>query len=98
MDKHTQGPWTSDKAGGVIAADGFSVGIAFQKASTRVEYEEGGWLERDAVANARLMAAAPELLEALRELLDSMDANGSCQYETLRAAGRDAIARAEGAA
>jgi hypothetical protein len=49
-------------------------------------------------ADAALISAAPDLLQALRELLDGMDANGSCQYEILRAAGRDAIARAEGRA
>lgn len=46
-------------------------------------------------ANASLIAAAPDLLAALRDLLDALDANGSAAYEMLRAAGRDAIAKVE---
>lgn len=46
--------------------------------------------------NAPLFAAAPDLLNALIDLLDSMDANGSCQYEMLRASARAAIAKATG--
>lgn len=94
MNKHTPGPWASDNVGAVIGADGFSVGIAFQRASTRVEYEEGGWLERDAVANARLMAAAPDLLEALESLLSYHDKCGVDSSHGDKA--RSAIAKAKG--
>ena len=46
------------------------------------------------IANARLMASAPELLEMLIELLDAM---GNCDSEIENAA-RAAIAKATGAA
>lgn len=45
-----------------------------------------------------IVSQRDDLMLALRELLDSMDANGSCQYEMLRAAGRDVIAMVEGGA
>lgn len=47
-------------------------------------------------ANASLIAAAPDLYEALQSLLDALDDNGSCQYEALRELGRDALAKSRG--
>lgn len=35
-------------------------------------------------------------LEALEELLDALDANGSCQYESLRDEAREALENARG--
>lgn len=35
-------------------------------------------------------------LEALEELLDELDENGSCQYETLREEAREALEKARG--
>lgn len=57
--KHTKGPWhTGGKDDRVIyAADGYAVGNANVFHSKH---------EGDEEANARLMAAAPELLEALQ--------------------------------
>ena len=47
-------------------------------------------------ANAHLIAAAPELYDSLKALLDALDDNGSCQYEALREEGRDALAKSRG--
>lgn len=35
-------------------------------------------------------------LEALEELLDALDENGSCQYETLREEAREALEKTRG--
>ena len=51
----------------------------------------------EATANARLMAAAPDLLAALRDLLDEADLNEVDEYTAPKVeAARAAIARATG--
>lgn len=50
-------------------------------------------------ANARLIAAAPEMLAACRGLLDALESMGALDHPDLRsdvAATRDAVARATG--
>jgi hypothetical protein len=54
MNKHTAGPWK--------ASQGFDVGV--YGCGYRVALMTSGEVNRD-MANARLIAAAPELLEAL---------------------------------
>ena len=61
MDKHTEGPWSKD--GTEIRGAYASSGIV----AVTPTIEDGGVIER--VTNARLIAAAPELLEAVRDLL-----------------------------
>lgn len=96
--KHTPGPWI------VREGDEWTNSIVTREGELPngepAYWEVASYNRRrsEAEANARLIAAAPELLSALLELLDSMDANGSCQYEMLRAAGRDVIAMVEGGA
>jgi len=84
--KHTQGPWRVSGA----ALDGFIPimapgGVIVALLST---------LSSETIANACLIAAAPELLEALSEFITSADA-GHVSVETDRKA-RAAIAKAEG--
>jgi hypothetical protein len=75
MDKHTPGPWAHHPEDNIITAAGAGriTLIEFQARSLYVSIEE-----RD--ANARLIAAAPDLLEALRsarlELWRLLDAKG----------------------
>jgi hypothetical protein len=57
--KHTKGPWTYDETYGLIMA-GETIEVAACHAG------RGG----DAKANARLIAAAPEMLELIEELAD----------------------------
>lgn len=59
---HTPGPWTMNKYDELVAPDGRRIvvwgsGIAFGQRSDETE------------ANARLIAAAPELLEMLKDVL-----------------------------
>jgi len=75
--KHTRGPWQyrqreNDDWGFVRSADGWLVAVAKDSSVPFKAY--GAYRERKEdpfEANARLIAAAPELLLALQELLDA---------------------------
>jgi hypothetical protein len=94
--QHTPGPWQRSgvriKLGAEdclqVGPDGFA--IAFLPIGNRPMEQAG------AIADARLIAAAPELLEALRLLLAFADRNGidGDDYRLARAA----IAKATGSA
>lgn len=64
--KHTPGPWTFD--GDNPANQGFDVALSDGGAIATAYYCEDGEGRDEAEANARLIAAAPELLAALKEL------------------------------
>ena len=65
-DKHTPGPWRYNEYGHICSGIKF-IGIACHR-----EYDNGIVVnEFPYLANARLMAAAPELLEALKELYNA---------------------------
>lgn len=88
MSNHTPGPWRTD--GWTIIA-GNAINIAY----TRTAIAER---EEEQQANARLIAAAPDLLAALLELLrlwdeDDMD---QCVYDRAESLARAAIAKAVG--
>lgn len=73
MSKHTPGPWT------VGTADAPSRGPRRESLDelSRGQYNVFPLPEDDEVqANARLIAAAPELLEALEYMLDACEAHG----------------------
>jgi hypothetical protein len=86
MNKHTPGPWRYDYAPGfcgeLLAANG----------TTLAEF-----VSEPSEANARLIAAAPELLEALQGLLRGI-ANGPDEANAamLVAKARDAVNKATG--
>jgi hypothetical protein len=88
---YTPGPWkvkTTDYAGRYVLFNDIVRG--------RVPKDFGDEDE----ANARLIAAAPDLLEALKDTRDCLAAHGYCsrwEREVLRLAGT-AISKAEGAA
>ena len=94
---HTRGPWHVSKSGaGVLAV------YAKRRQSPVCVF---GNLSDDlapdfptAEANARLIAAAPELLAALRWIAEHGDtgAGGRPAYHDMRAHARAAIAKAEG--
>jgi hypothetical protein len=83
MSSHTPGSWTWDHSirGGVIVCDMNADAIAILGSK---EYPS-------VMANARLIAAAPELLEALKSILDDRR-----NVIHVRTEARAAIARAEG--
>ncbi|HGW5815188.1 hypothetical protein [Pseudomonas aeruginosa] len=98
MSKHTPGPWGQDKWGSLQTEGGQDVllrGITTISAGSDERIAE-------AEANTRLIAAAPELLEALiameREKSDYMTRNnlGDPAIETTNKLARAAIAKATG--
>ena len=73
MSAHTKGPWAIDW--NVSRIDVFSSDAATLIAIIRRSTPSDG-IDADARANARLIAAAPELLEALCDLAESVRAAG----------------------
>jgi hypothetical protein len=97
MSKHTPGPWAvlpeeCDKA--YIRIRGTTLGDRYKIANVITPMYEGVH-EREAMetrANARLIAAAPELLEALKRIKETGVFVGAIAQEMMDTA----IARAEG--
>ena len=84
MSKHTPGPWwNSDLEVGTVPM--MMVKVAKVSGAT---YEE-------ALANARLIASAPELLKVLEKMVEIWEVGGVDPYPIKEA--RAAIAKAEGA-
>jgi hypothetical protein len=99
MNKHTPGPWTADKLQDRdtfnIFANGF---VSAMCQVSRMENSTRSTSGNEVAANARLIAAAPDLLEALREiaeLADKVDSWQSFPYEPIQKA-YAAIAKATG--
>lgn len=88
---HTKGPWRIEVDDSAAQVAGYPNIISDDYTVVGTEGMFGD-IETD-YANAHLIAAAPELLDALRGAVDAMDAAGmSCHEE------RAAIAKAEGKA
>ena len=92
--KHTPGPWTqgtSNTGQSCVWLDGH----------TEPEDTMGPdntWIDCVTGANARLIAAAPELLEALQNIIESVDKGNAAILCPLAAAARSAITKATGGA
>jgi len=104
MSKHTLGPWSiftdeKHKHNAGIEADGFSI-ICIGYPDEKLAMDDSGVhgrTEEEAQANARLIAAAPDLLEALEAIMDSdlWEWNGSAAF-WLQDKVKAAIAKAKG--
>lgn len=98
--KHTAGPWRAAKGGGG------TMSILRVQGDELVAYIPHGWPKAQREANARLIAAAPDLLAALIDLRDDCveycrinnlsndDGKPGSNHAMRRAA--EAIAKAEG--
>jgi hypothetical protein len=99
--QHTPGPWRTDPdfARDVQSADGkIAIYSPFQCGDDRIkELRLFAPLRSEAEANARLIAAAPDLLAALRALTDWVE-DQACFDDDLVNAARAAIASATGEA
>ena len=105
--KHTPGPWTSypcnlERYSRVITANGAMVQIAYtglnhhdQVAMTKEVYGDRRTYGpgEETTANARLISAAPELLEALLNLTIAV-ASGQCRTEIEVEQAKQAIEKA----
>jgi hypothetical protein len=90
---HTPGPWT---AIGAFIENRHS-GIAVCKTMCRLNDEGHFPVESEADANARLIAAAPDLLESLKAMLDDFCGYDMDKFDKeLAAKAEAAIAKAEG--
>jgi hypothetical protein len=107
MSAHNPGPWNiggeySNAQDEIEAADGRTVAIdwtrrAYPGATARYQFKDDAELK----SNARMVAAAPELLDALKECLDAVNRDCSRGNELfgrfndeLRAKARAAISKA----
>lgn len=105
--KHTPGPWVMKEYGGkdsrftfaVTAPDDNSVVAEVARVFLRTSVVNGEDIERDR-ANARLIAAAPDLLAELKSLLDMPAACISddeiIENKKRRLAAQAVVAKAEG--
>lgn len=94
MSKHTPGPWkasTQPQPNGcpIIGARGLMVAMLAHSVNEPDQKET-------ALANAALIAAAPQLLAALRGMVDSYEREGHRSKNPALIAARAAIAKAEG--
>lgn len=95
--KHTPGPWTFHRPwSGFSQITGPNDELVFGIAAGSVDEKRP---DCECEANARLIAAAPDLLAALKTLShydQEPDAVGMTEYDAALAAALAAIARAEG--
>ena len=84
---HTPGPWRSDHEGGFIVLNG-----SHAYSIRDICSDDRGWNAGD----LDLMAAAPDLLAALKDALDVMGDWGDDGDPAWAIRARDAIAKAEG--
>jgi hypothetical protein len=94
--KHTPGPWA--RIGTTVYAlmhDGWKRGVEqFKNRFTVQVQRDRECSEEEAEANARLIAAAPDLLEALEQAVTSMQDSGYPNSHVAVRAARAAIAKA----
>lgn len=83
MSKHTPGPWSHDGDGEILAQD-----------NVIVVYSHGGQRAVQTDEDANLIAAAPDLLEALEGIISAIGGWGSDRSKL--DAARAAIAKARG--
>lgn len=103
MSKHTPGPWEVERWNWPMEMTGrYHRVLNHERFPTAFipAWSEPGPFEVDgsdeAQANARLIASAPELLEALKEIVDAADGDGWNQLDASFKKARAAIAKATG--
>jgi len=92
MSKHTPGPWVLDNAEG---GDWFRYVLAEDSQIGRVDLGNRGAISQHGEANARLIASAPEIYAALKDLVYQVQGPDQPAWLCLKDA-RAAIAKAEG--
>lgn len=97
MSKHTPGPWFA--VGGWVEVERDDIADICSCCPEDFGQEHIGRNYKEVMANARLIAAAPELLSALKEIVQSLadqDDEGMIEHTLQMSNARAAIAKAEG--
>lgn len=103
MSKHTPGPWLLTTSGSEVEG----VNVTFHiRSDERVSIASGqsqehlpdsGIHEEECIANANLIAAAPDLLAALEEAIDMIDIDSNISISSPMAIRwKEAVAKARG--
>ena len=92
--KHTPGPWEHTGQGDIVGKEDNGYGLGYVDVCSVYLRTVRGRTN----ANARLISAAPELLDALTEIVAAADGDGWKQLDATFAAARVAIAKATGGA
>lgn len=74
MTQHTPGPWKNDAGAGVVSLSQTEILKSGRRVAKRVAIAKGETVE-EVIDNARLIAAAPELLAALKALKAAVNCN-----------------------
>ena len=108
MSEYTKGPWLADIRGGICAVypermANDTNGLHHDDerniycSTSGAKYNGKNWeMSKESIANANLIAAAPDMLEALEEAITSMVASGYPVSHVAIKAGLKAIAKAKG--
>ena len=72
-NKHTPGPWSAGAAGSITAQTDASLPMMDYQIALAISPVRGEKGQAVREANARLIAAAPELLEALQEMVSLVE-------------------------
>lgn len=95
--KHTPGPWYVDKAPSIFGGHGFTIHKGSAMICTAFPGASTDRIEPVAELNARLIAAAPELLDALKVMLEQFTKTPSTLKDSeCRVKAHAAIAKATG--
>ena len=96
--KFTPGPWRRLKWGGI--ATGAESDLTAKRVRHSSCWVTNAWCESDStsetIANDHLIAAAPELYEALDQILDDMGNDGLSCCQAAKDQARAALAKARG--
>ena len=91
---HTPGPWHIDENGSSISSDAVTDLALLNMVNVRFSWGGSDFATKShRMANARLISAAPDLLEALKKMLDVWEHGGIATYPIGEA--RAAIKKAE---
>lgn len=97
MSNHTPGPWKARGTLGPLRAEHLKGPFVIEVESTGQHLTTmNGWRSDQQEVDARLMAAAPELLDALIEIINAADGEGWKQLDPSLSKARAAIAKAKG--
>lgn len=95
--KHTPGPWEFDGDNAVMAEVGAHIcTVSMGDDFPCLEDDQRANAEAECKANANLIAAAPELLEALKALLDQLVGDEFADDISSVVSARSAVSKAEG--